>query len=47
MERRIAESYSKGIPIVVENPSFVQEFKYLFEKVEKLHESSRRSSGTK
>jgi MinD superfamily P-loop ATPase len=36
MDRRIAESYSKGIPIIVEDPSYVQKFKDLFEKVEKL-----------
>jgi len=42
MDRRIAESYSRGVPIVVEYPSFMQGFKDLFEKVEKLHESNRR-----
>jgi MinD superfamily P-loop ATPase len=36
MDRRIAESYSKGIPIIVAHPSYVQKFKDLFEKVEKL-----------
>jgi MinD superfamily P-loop ATPase len=42
MDRRIAESYSRGVPIVVEYPSYKQGFKDLFEKVEKLHESNRR-----
>jgi MinD superfamily P-loop ATPase len=42
MDRQIAESYSKGIPIVVENSSYVGQFLSLFEKVEKLYESSRR-----
>jgi MinD superfamily P-loop ATPase len=42
MDRRIAESYSRGVPIVVEYPSHKQGFKDLFEKVEKLHESNRR-----
>jgi len=44
MDRQIAESYSKGIPIVVEHPSYMQEFKDLFEKLEKLHESNRRGT---
>jgi MinD superfamily P-loop ATPase len=43
MDRRIAESYSKGIPIVVDDPSYMKGFKDLFEKVEKLHESNRRN----
>jgi len=42
MDRRIAESYSRGVPIVVEHPSYIQGFKDLFEKVENLYESSRR-----
>jgi MinD superfamily P-loop ATPase len=42
MDRRIAESYSRGIPIVVEYPSYMQGFKDLFEKMEKLYESNRR-----
>jgi MinD superfamily P-loop ATPase len=42
MDRRIAESYSRGIPIVVEYPSYMRGFKDLFEKVAKLHESNRR-----
>jgi MinD superfamily P-loop ATPase len=42
MDRQIAESYSKGIPIVAENPSYISQFLNLFEKVEKLHESNRR-----
>lgn len=47
MDRRIAESYSRGVPIVVEYPSYKQGFKDLFEKVEKLHESSRRNGAVK
>jgi MinD superfamily P-loop ATPase len=42
MDRRIAELYSKGIPIVVEHPSYVQTFKDLFERMKECHESSRR-----
>jgi len=42
MDRKIAESYSRGVPIVVEFPSYMQGFKNLFESVEKLHESNRR-----
>ena len=42
MDRQIAESYSKGIPIVVENSSYVPQFLTLFEKVENLYESGRR-----
>ena len=42
MDRRIAESYSKGIPFVIENRSYISQFQELFEKVEKLHESNRR-----
>jgi len=42
MDRRIAESYSMGVPIVVEHPSYMQGFKDLFEKVEKFYESNRR-----
>ncbi|NWG04349.1 MAG: P-loop NTPase [Syntrophaceae bacterium] len=42
MDRQIAESYSKGIPIVIENTSYISQFQELFEKVEKLHESNRR-----
>jgi hypothetical protein len=33
MDRQIAESYSKGIPIVAENPSYIQKFEGLFEKI--------------
>lgn len=33
MDRQIAESYSKGIPIVIENPSYIQKFEYLFERI--------------
>jgi MinD superfamily P-loop ATPase len=42
MDRRIAESYSKGIPFVIENTSYISQFQELFEKVERLHESNRR-----
>jgi len=45
MDRRIAESYSRGVPIVVEYPSYMQGFKVLFEKVEKLYESTLRLPG--
>ena len=43
MDRKIAESYSNGVPIVVEHPSYMQGFKDLFQKVEKLHESNRKN----
>jgi MinD superfamily P-loop ATPase len=46
MDRRIAESYSKGIPIVVDHPSYVQKFKDLFERVKEFHESSRKRPRT-
>jgi len=46
MDRRIAESYSIGVPIVVDHPSYRQGFKDLFQKVEKLHESNRRNRKT-
>jgi len=42
MDRKIAESYSKGIPLVIENPSYIPQFLNLIEKVENLHESIRR-----
>jgi MinD superfamily P-loop ATPase len=42
MDRKIAESYSKGVPMIAENPSYVPQFLNLIEKVEDLHESSRR-----
>jgi MinD superfamily P-loop ATPase len=42
MDRRIAESYSKGVPMVVEYPSYTQGFNNLFEKVESLYESNAR-----
>ena len=45
MDRRIAESYSRGVPIVVEHPSYMQGFKDLFDKAEKLHESSPKNEG--
>jgi len=41
MDREIAESYSKGIPIVFQKPSYIQKFRSLFEKMEELCESSR------
>jgi MinD superfamily P-loop ATPase len=40
MDRKIAESYSKGIPIIADHPSYIEKFHDLFIKVEKLHESS-------
>ena len=40
MDRQIAESYSRGIPIVIENQSYIPQFLNLFKKVENLHESS-------
>lgn len=46
LDRRIAESYSRGIPIVREHPSSMQGFKDLFEKVEELYESIRRNGAT-
>jgi len=46
MDRRIAESYSKGVPIVVEYPSYIQRFKNLFKKVEEFYESNRRNGTT-
>jgi MinD superfamily P-loop ATPase len=46
MDRRIAELYSKGIPIVVEYPSYAQKFRDLFKEMEKLHESARRRPGS-
>jgi MinD superfamily P-loop ATPase len=33
MDRRIAESYSRGIPIIGEVPSYIQKFEDLFEKI--------------
>jgi len=42
MDRQIAELYSKGIPFVVERPSYMQTFQRLYENVEALYESSRR-----
>jgi MinD superfamily P-loop ATPase len=46
MDRRIAESYSRGVPFVVEYPSYIQEFKNLFGKVEEFYESNRRNGTT-
>lgn len=42
MDRQIAESYSKGIPIIFEDPSYRDKFIDLFERVEELYESNRR-----
>ncbi len=42
MDRRFAEAYSRGVPVVVERPSYMHKFKELFGKVEKLYESDRR-----
>ena len=39
MDRKIAESYSKGIPIIADHPSYIKKFNDLFIKVEKLYES--------
>jgi len=47
MDRKIAESYSKGIPIVAENSSYIQKFQELFKKVERIYESPRRRTRTK
>lgn len=44
MDRRIAESYSRGIPFVVENQSYLTQFQDLYEKVEKHYESDLRKS---
>ncbi len=33
MDRKIAESYSKGIPFVIEDPSYIPRFEDLFEKI--------------
>jgi MinD superfamily P-loop ATPase len=33
MDRRIAEMYSKGIPIVIEKPSYIRKFKNLFQNI--------------
>src|SRR4030043_856395 len=43
MDREIAESYSKGIPIVSQKPSYVHKFQNLFEKMEGLYESNRKA----
>jgi MinD superfamily P-loop ATPase len=43
MDRQIAESYSRGIPIVVENPSYTQKFEGLFGKIRNLVEISNES----
>ena len=46
MDREIAESYSKGIPIVSQKPSYVQKFQNLFGEVEEVYESTRRRTRT-
>ncbi len=46
MDREIAESYSKGIPVVSQKPFYVQKFQNLFEKVEEVYESTRRRTRT-
>ena len=40
MDRQIAESYSRGIPIVVENSSYIQKFEGLFERIRNLTAAS-------
>lgn len=40
MDRRIAELYSKGIPIVDELPDYRKEFLALFEKIKNLSKRS-------
>jgi MinD superfamily P-loop ATPase len=45
MDREIAEAYSNGIPIVGQNPSYLQNFQELFRKVERVYESTRRRTG--
>jgi MinD superfamily P-loop ATPase len=47
MDRRIAESYSKGIPFVIENTSYLSRFQELFKNVEKAHESNRKTRRNK
>ena len=47
MDRRIAESYSKGIPFVIENTSYISRFQELFKNVEKAHESNRKARRNK
>lgn len=42
MDRGIAESYSKGIPFIIEKTSYISQFQELYVKVEKLHGSNRR-----
>ena len=46
MDRKIAEAYSRGVPVVVEYPSYIQGFKNLFKKVEEFYESNRRNGTT-
>ncbi len=42
MDRDIAESYSRGIPIVSMKPSYIEKFRNLFHKMEEVRESSKR-----
>jgi MinD superfamily P-loop ATPase len=42
LDPKIAESYSKGTPVVAENPRYTRQFQDLFEKGERFYESSRR-----
>jgi MinD superfamily P-loop ATPase len=37
MDRRIAESYSRGISMIAENPSYIRKFQELFERAEKAY----------
>ncbi len=46
LDRRIAEAYSRGVPIVMEYPSYTQGFKDLLDKVEEVYESNRRKGAT-
>lgn len=41
MDRRIAESYSKGIPIVLDDPPYARKFQELYAKVEELYVRAR------
>jgi len=42
MDRKIAESYSRGVPIVIENFFYILQFQDLFRKVGRLYDSGRR-----
>lgn len=41
MDRDIAESYSKGVPIVSRKPAYIQKFRNLFEKIKGLIVASK------